>query len=207
MKPDMTEQAFTATVKERASRLGFIQALYKTLDEYQAVERETAGNPACTRGCSVCCLQMVAVFPVEMDAINSYIKKQASPVRKKLRERARPLLEKWQDWYRNHRLLAPQQMLDPILLAKNWLGQRCPLLQEDGSWGVYEARPLVCRVTASPTRCTELVHIEDNQHAVQMRLQSEKWANELLMKYLGEHGGSVAATPLHHFLCIKAYRL
>ncbi len=204
--PVMTREAFTQAVEERAKRSSFTRALYDTLNEYQAYERQTTELVvACGRGCSHCCHQMVCVFPEEMQEITDHISRLASPARKKLREQAQNILKKWQEWIKIHIRFAPQQVYDPVALAKAWLWKPCPLLQEDGSCGVYESRPLVCRTTTSDLRCDETPYRE-NTHAEQMRLKCEVWANNLQMERSFAQGVQ-AVTPLHHFLSVKPHKL
>ncbi len=203
---EMTREAFTRAVEERAKRSSFTRALYDTLDEYQAYERQaTETVVACGHGCSHCCHQIVCVFPEEMQEITEHIDRLASPVRRRLREQARDILEKWKEWLKIHLCFAPDQVHDPVALAKAWLWKPCPLLQQDGSCGVYEARPLVCRTTTSDLKCAETPYRE-RAHAEQMRLKCEQWANNLQMEraYAQEVQG---VTPLHHYLSTKPHQL
>lgn len=206
MTLEMTREAFTRAVEERAKRSSFTRALYDTLDEYQAYERQTTKLVvACGRGCSYCCHQMVCVFPEEMQEITDHINRLASPAKKRLREQAREILKKWQEWIKIHLHLAPEQVHDPVALSKAWLWKPCPLLQQDGSCGVYEARPLVCRNTTSDLKCGETPYRE-RLHAAQMRLQCEVWANNLQMEraFAQQVAG---VTPLHHYLSVKPHKL
>ncbi|MHB8871342.1 MAG: YkgJ family cysteine cluster protein [Candidatus Doudnabacteria bacterium] len=206
MALEMTKEAFTRAVEERAKRSNFTRALYDTLDEYQAEERKITELPvACSRGCSHCCYQMVCVFPEEMQEITNHINRLASPARRSLREQAREILKKWQEWFKIHIRVAPRQVHDPIALARAWLWKPCPLLQQDGSCGVYEARPLVCRTTTSDIKCGTLAYGE-KEHAEQAQLECEVWANNLQMDHSMSHGVSVVV-PLHHYLSTKPHKL
>ncbi len=203
----MTREAFTRAVEERAKRSSFTRALYDTLDEYQTAEREaTATVVACSRGCSWCCHQMVCVFPGEMREITNHINKLAGPIRRSLRERARPILKKWVEWFKQRLSVAEEQLRNPILLAQAWVGKPCPMLQEDGSCGIYAARPLVCRTTTSDLRCDQIPYKDKGVHAQQMRLECEIWTNNLLMDHEYANG-AVGATPMHHFFNQRPHKL
>lgn len=207
MTLEMTREAFTQAVEERAKRSGFTRALYDTLDEYQAAERQTTGIVvACGRGCSWCCHQIVCVFPEEMQEITDHINRLASPVRVRLREQAREILAKWSAWLKLHLPFAPKKVHNPLLLAQAWIGKPCPLLQQDGSCGVHEARPLVCRTTTSDMKCGDIPYRDERRHARQMRLKCEGWANNLQMER-AERQGVQGVTPLHYFLSTKPHKL
>ncbi len=206
MPPEMTYEGFARAVEERAKQSSFLVALYQTLEEYQAVEHtQDPAQPACGKSCSLCCRQMICVFPAEMAEIHAFITRQVSPVRRRLRERTREAVKKWRVYFEKYQFF-PAIIRNPLRLAKDWFGEPCPLLQDDGSCGVYEARPLVCRTTTSPTRCTELTHLQDGKHSAQMRYACEGWANRLFTEEM-QRLGAQGATPIHHFFGTRQFRV
>ena len=202
----MTYEAFVRTVEERAGRSSFLLALYQTLDEYHLFEEEQRlTESACCKSCSLCCHQMICVYPEEMELIHAHIRRQVSPVRRKLRERIREGIGKWREYFERHRF-SPQRLHNPLQLAEDWFGEPCPLLQEDGTCSVYEVRPLVCRTTTSPTRCTELSHLGDEEHSVQMRYSSDQWANQLFTERMFQ-GGAEGVVPMHHLFTLQQFKV
>lgn len=197
MEIEMTLEAFTRAVEERERRgESFLRALYDVLDAYQPFEYQTAAaKPACERFCTGCCHQMVCVYPQEMELIWQHLERKPAPEKRVLREQIRWAVETWHAYRERNRFST--KIHDPIALAQDFLGQPCPLLMPDGSCGVYEVRPMPCRTTTSPIRCSTLAHQRDGAHARQMRYRSEEWANHLLMEYAHREPG---VTPLQYFL-------
>lgn len=200
MELEMTLEAFAHAVKERARRgESFLRALYSVLDAYQAFEhRATDVRPACEKSCSGCCYQMVCVYPQEMDTIWQFLEQKPGHEKRQLREQIHRAVEEWRA-YRARKQFS-RKLHDPIALAGDFLGKPCPFLMPDGACGIYEARPMPCRTTTSPIRCSTLAHQRDGEHARQMRYQSEEWANHLLMEYAKHEPG---VTPLQAFLATK----
>jgi Fe-S-cluster containining protein len=206
MSLGMTQEAFTRAVEERAKQNSFLIALYQTLGEYQMFEhRQGPNQPACCKFCSLCCHQMVCVFSIEMIEIHRYIMQQASPARSQFRERIREGVRKWQVYLHEHRF-SPAKIQDPLQLAEGWSGEPCPLLREDDSCGIYEARPLVCRIVTSQVRCTELAHPKGGEHFVQMKYDCERWANDLLMEEMWRQGLQ-GVTPIHYFFWMQEFKV
>lgn len=193
MSLEMTEDAFRRAVQARVVKeVSPLEALYQTLDEYQAEEHAAAGvKPACAKNCSACCYQMVAVWELEMETIWRYLERLSSPLRRQWRERLAKSVEEWRKYMRGRVLESPRQMADPIRLARDWAGKPCPFLETDGSCGVYEVRPLVCRTTTSPIRCESPRDLAKSG-ASQMRYQCEQWANRILMDLTAKEPGVAA---------------
>ncbi|OGG37946.1 hypothetical protein A2127_01015 [Candidatus Jorgensenbacteria bacterium GWC1_48_12] len=203
---EMTYEGFARAVEERAKQSSFLIALCQTLDEYQAFEHgQGPEQPACCKSCSFCCHQMVCVFPAEMEEIHTHIMRQVSPVRRRLREKIHKAAKEWRAYFEKHRF-SPARIQHPLRVAEDWFGKPCPLLQEDGSCGVYEARPLVCRTTTSPTRCTEPAHLKDGKHSAQMRYICEEWANRLFMEEMWRLGAQ-GVTPMPHFFGMQQFKV
>ena len=182
----MTFEAFARTVKKRAERTPFLRALYDTLDEYQSVEHQQAqAQPACHKGCDMCCHQTLALYVEEMEFIREHLRQMASPVKRRFRERIRQTAREWLA-YAKRLSFASHRLRDPLQLCDEWLGKRCPFLEDDGSCGVHEVRPIQCRTTTSPTVCADLVQLGDGKHSVQMRYQCERWANDMLANYFAD---------------------
>lgn len=129
-----------------AARANALDALGFELDAEQMVEavRRASGQadavrlsvvqtakekPACSKGCSWCCNHKVGVTVPEVIAIVAYLR--ASPERLEVaRKRAADLAQ------------------NPLIFSDSEKPRAripCALLDEDGSCGVYEARPLPCR--------------------------------------------------------------
>lgn len=112
---------------ERARR-GALRVLDGQLARLPASVR---AQPACRRGCALCCHLRVAVTAVEVLALADYIRSQLdapglAALREQVAERAAHL----------HALPADR------LLATNL---PCPLLAADGACSMYAARPFNCR--------------------------------------------------------------
>jgi Fe-S-cluster containining protein len=93
------------------------------------VLQSTQGTPACGKGCSWCCSHKVGVTVPELIAIVDQLR--ASPERLEVvRTKAAALAQ------------------NPAIFSDSEKPRAriaCALLDEDGSCGVYEARPLPCR--------------------------------------------------------------
>lgn len=94
-----------------------------------SVLQSSKDTPACSKGCSWCCSHKVGVTVPEVTAIVAYL--QALPERLEVvRKRAAELAK------------------NPLIFSDSEKPRAripCALLEDDGSCGVYEVRPLPCR--------------------------------------------------------------
>ncbi|MCA9683380.1 MAG: YkgJ family cysteine cluster protein [Myxococcales bacterium] len=138
---------------------------YGALDAYFALLLHTAAiDPSCGPRCSACCTDLPPILPVEA-------LRMARALRARDPEHARNRLQRAVDQARGFQALLLErareqgeqaETLDassPIYRQAqlDWrrLGHPCPILGDDGSCRVYEARPLSCRAH---------VHVEDPAH-------------------------------------------
>lgn len=92
---------------------------------------ESEVKPVCKKGCSMCCYQSVGVSDYEAEKLIPYVTPD------KIEHLQKQFHKKRENWG-----YAPEN--------------RCIFLQDDGACGVYENRPLVCRITfgTEPEKCS-----------------------------------------------------
>lgn len=105
-----------------------------------------AQHLACRAGCSGCCHHHLSVFAVEAAAIREAIEALPEPVRARLEQQAREVLE----------LEAHSESV-----ACPMLPVACPMLIDDRC-SIYESRPLICRTQGLPL----LIAAEDGEAEV-----------------------------------------
>lgn len=120
---------------------------------YEAAEKEvhTAIPPqelkeiACAKGCSVCCRVNVAVLSPEVSAIKHYLYANRTETEME------SLKKKLTELYRDVRYLDEEERL--------FTNRQCAFLEDDGSCGIYEMRPFLCRsvTSANASTCREAV--------------------------------------------------
>lgn len=139
--PSADEVPMMLTARESAlDALGFelrpaqmVEAVRRTSDQADNIRlnvlQSAEGTPACSKGCSWCCSHKVGVTVPEVIAIVDNLR--ASPERLEVvRARAAELAK------------------NPAIFSDSEKPRAriaCALLDEDGSCGVYEVRPLPCR--------------------------------------------------------------
>jgi len=171
-------------------RRGFERALL-LYDDYQ---RETLSankkQASCAKGCGLCCYHWVEdVNSFEIQIIADYIKTEMPHNEiKRIAEACRKdiatmeNLEKIVDM--KFAALKPQAEIDPsfILLSSFYQLERpCPLLTPAGECGIYNVRPITCRIymsLADPKRCAPS-DINDGE-VVTCVLDLQEEANTLL---------------------------
>lgn len=120
---------------EGPDRARMVHALVdKKIAEEKTGDPRNASKITCRRGCSFCCYQQVCVTPDEAELLKRFVTPE---VHARLTEQL-PLPE------------------DPLAFAANWPKSRCAFLEEGGTCGVYEDRPMVCRTTlaiSDPNNC------------------------------------------------------
>lgn len=109
------------------------RAAADTVDRAYAAIEAQGGRPACRKGCSWCCVQTVAMSVFEAAPLVEHVRRTwTDEQRAALLERAR-------------RVLAT---LSTHANDADRIRRRipCVFLQEDGACGIYDVRPLACRV-------------------------------------------------------------
>jgi Fe-S-cluster containining protein len=99
--------------------------LYAEVDAFfaRARRRVGAGDLQCRQGCDDCCKVELVVSGVEAEAVRALLDATPAAARAALMTRARARTE-----------------------------GRCPALEADGRCGIYQARPLACRMHGLPVR-------------------------------------------------------
>lgn len=116
-----------------ANASGLSRAAAETVDRAYAAIAAQGGRPACRKGCHWCCVQTVAMSVFEAAPLVEHVRRAwTAEQRAALLERCRSVLAK----------------LSAHATDADRIRQRipCVFLQDDGGCGVYEARPLACRV-------------------------------------------------------------
>jgi Fe-S-cluster containining protein len=159
--------AMEASVPDaRTSAVELIPVFQKLTDQIVAhsieLTERNGKTISCKAGCGACCKQPVPVTLLELEHLNSVIKKMPEQRQQRVRATFAHHLSVIEDAglldsLQNISDLAPDQRRQ---LAKDYfkLGLECPFL-ENQSCGIYQDRPLECReflVTSDPRYCAEL---------------------------------------------------
>lgn len=204
MPLEMTAEAFkTAVLKRMDEGLPFTQSLYEVLDQYrEAAYAAESSQPVCEKQCSACCHQVPWLSPDEMELIWRNLEYRPRE-RRFWRERVKKAAAEWNEFAWRHSRNMHQR---PEAVRANWHGKPCPLLLADGSCGVYEARPLVCRTTTALKRCGSIADIPtDAAFARRNRYDHEAFAEELRERYDEIRGQK--ELPLHQLLARTPTRI
>ena len=135
-------------VEERAAgqHTTFMGAVFQLLAEAQQAEQKPV---ACQKGCSACCRQLVTCFSPEFEEIVRHIGNLPRDKKNRLLSQIRPRVKLW----KNYRKLHGRQIVsNPFKPLNDWYGKPCIFL-DNGSCGIYPARPMDCRTTHSTVRC------------------------------------------------------
>jgi Fe-S-cluster containining protein len=112
-------------------------AVDRALAEHRKAMPEMAAKIRCQKGCSYCCEHFVGIMPVEGVLLRAYAAELGLAIDEaRLGRQAGRTEQTWRE-------------LDPT-------DRRCVFLQEDGSCGVYDHRPMACRkflVIDDPIKC------------------------------------------------------
>lgn len=109
------------------------RAAADTVDRAYAAIEAQGGRPACRKGCHWCCVQTVAMSVFEAAPLVEHVRRTwTAEQRAALLERCRSVLA----------------TLSTHATDADRIRQRipCVFLQDDGACGVYDVRPLACRV-------------------------------------------------------------
>lgn len=186
-----SQEAFLAAVRQRAlqKRILFIQAIWDLLDAEVAKQRQNCEpRPACSKGCSLCCYQMVTCTKPEWLAIEKYLKGLAPNLLRAIMQNAQAVI---MDWL-NYHLLHPRAQQTEM--HTDWKNKPCPFLSRAGTCSIYPFRPIDCRTACSSTRCgTE-------KASAMPWFPIERWANQIIAEEAGRTQGFMYTTPLHFWL-------
>jgi Fe-S-cluster containining protein len=140
---------------ETTSRLGaLLPQLYAAYDRYlAAVLLAEDRKVTCSRGCSACCRHFVSsVEPFELLALDHHLKSRADYGGLVVSTFRKTML--YEEILREEG--GDEEAEDRALYRYFLRGQACPFLAKDGTCGVYEWRPMSCRMfyaESSPRFC------------------------------------------------------
>lgn len=174
------DEAWYRTVATRLQ--GRLPALYGAYDTYLAAVLITDGRAVtCTRGCSACCRHFVSsVEPFELIALDHHLKSRPEYADLMVAAFRRAtvfdgiLREETAKADRNE-----EEAEDRALYRYFLRGHACPFLAGDGTCGVYDHRPMACRMfyAESPPRfCAgkELASPWNRNFQVELPLEAEE---------------------------------
>ena len=108
----------------------------------------------CEKGCCRCCIGPFAVTLLDVEELHRGLRSIPAIGREKIEARARRQVAAMEAQY-------PRLAIDPALdnyqddlidqLVTQFADMRCPALQDDGTCGLYEFRPVACRTMGIPT--------------------------------------------------------
>lgn len=114
---------------------------------YTALDKDVASFPkVCKKGCFACCYQPIELLSFERPALEDFIKNQMNEEQRlSIREKTAV----WLDFFDKHTSdvepLSATEAYHDFRYRAEHIPFPCPLLF-DGKCGVYQARPLTCRI-------------------------------------------------------------
>lgn len=121
----------------------FMPAFYRSYDAYVTEVLRSGGTaPSCSRGCSHCCRHYVSsVEPYELIFLHGRIARGPAYPSQVIGLHRRATL------FHSLRRESDGELAEDKALYRYYLrGVPCPFLGSDGACGVYEARPMSCRM-------------------------------------------------------------
>jgi hypothetical protein len=119
------------------------------------------GAIPCEKGCCRCCIGPFAVTLLDVEELHRGLQSIPARRREEMEARARRQVETIEAQY-------PRLATNPALdnypddlidrLVTQFADMRCPALQDDGTCGLYEFRPVACRTMGIPTESAGTVH-------------------------------------------------
>lgn len=114
----------------------------------------------CSRGCFRCCVGPFPITVLDAHLLRDGLDRLPSASRQAIQHRAMAQIEQFEQQF-------PALRISPFLdqwddsaidqVTARFHEAPCPALQEDGSCGVYEVRPLTCRLMGIPTSLDGIV--------------------------------------------------
>jgi Fe-S-cluster containining protein len=119
------------------------------------------GGIPCGKGCCGCCIGPFAITLLDVEELQRGLEMIPIGKRKQIEERARRQVAAIEARY-------PHLISNPIVdscpdaqidqLVTQFADMACPALQDDGSCGLYEFRPVTCRTMGIPVETAGLVN-------------------------------------------------
>ena len=193
----MTKQEFEGlvSIEETNRHSSYVATVYTALDN--CLKTELNIHLACTKGCAVCCHQMISCTKPEMDEIVSFITRMDKKPRRALKRKLENFARDWED-YRSQQPRQDSFLHDPFKFVEDWMGKPCPFLGIDGSCAIYPVRIIDCRTMSSVKKCEDF----ETSEAKRLRFDCEKWANNLILEYQEVRFGYQAVVPLGQWLLL-----
>lgn len=150
--------------------------------QIDSVENILGIKNSCYKGCSSCCKQPIGIVPIEMLAIQQFVKNLRRQERKKLYDHTLDICNKISESgiQTNINLFRSENSIQEYMKQYYALGINCPLLSNNNTCLIYEIRPVNCwsyRVYGDPKDC-ELLHNPD--HGIQF----SDWETLILKRML-----------------------
>jgi Fe-S-cluster containining protein len=145
-----------------ASRSSIPSSIFDRADHwFFRAKSALLGTIPCDKGCSRCCVGPFAITLLDVDRLQRGLQMIPVGTRKQIEERARRQVAAIEARY-------PHLTADPIVdecpddqidqLVTQFADVPCPALQDDGSCGLYEFRPVTCRTMGIPIETAGLVN-------------------------------------------------
>jgi Fe-S-cluster containining protein len=119
------------------------------------------GAIPCAKGCCRCCIGPFAVTLLDVEELRRGLESIPAIRREEMEARARRQIAAIEAQY-------PRLAIDPVLdnypddlidrLVTEFADMRCPALQDDGTCGLYEFRPVACRTMGIPIESAGTVY-------------------------------------------------
>lgn len=190
------EFATNAHIVAQIQHLPIVRAIQLMTDELFDRQLNADGTRlACQKSCSFCCYQLVSVTQSEWEIIADFLSKRGSVWLKALRKRTSKLSNQWRKY-----LASDLVTTDPLKLHDQWLNKPCVFLTRDGSCGIYEVRPVICRIVTSTIKCIS----GQRNDQVRWRYEWQQWADQMTMeesaKVLGIPPDKIPVSPMLHMV-------
>lgn len=140
----------------RAEGLPVLKAFWKLLGKNFA---DKVPPLKCGRGCAHCCYTGVSLTQMEWDGILQYVKENGIDLNEII-ERSQKTIDKVKQ------TLKSVNNLEQVDWHRLVINQPCPFLNEDQSCGIYENRPLDCRLVVAFRDSCESKNLEHAQRGV-----------------------------------------
>ena len=188
----LTAEDFSRMVQELVTGggLGFVEAVYRITDELTEQEfTRSRKEMACSKGCRLCCCQMVTAADDEWLVIETYLFTMSFEVKEKLYKRTTDLIPLWTKWWEER---SDESRGHPDVLYRDWTGIPCIFLNEESICDIYPVRPIDCRRVSSPVPCQSLSQLG----AQGFTFPWHHWALQMLNEHHVQEYHRESSTPL-----------